>query len=77
MMNGALELFDAWPIGDIALCGKASTDNKVFALRAPTIGSFYVPSTFFGVELGFCDDGLKCCTFFDVDDFVAGVEVVP
>ena len=75
-MENAFELVDAWPVGHIALCCEASADDEVLRFGVSTICSLDVPASLIGLELSFGDNTLEGCIFLEVEDLVAGVEIV-
>lgn len=75
-MADALEIVDANEfVGNIAFGSKPSSDNEIFGLGSTSIGSLDVPAAFVSVELGFDDNTIERRMTFDVQDFVAVIEI--
>ena len=75
-MENAFEFVNAWPVGHIALSCEASADDEVLRFGVSTICSLDVPASLIGLELSFGDNTLEGCIFLEVEDLVAGVEIV-
>ena len=76
VMENTFELVDAWPVGHIALRCEASADNEVLRFGIAIICSLDVPASLIGLELSFGDNTFESCIFLEVEDLVAGVEIV-
>ena len=76
MMHRALETVNARPVGDVTLGRKAGADDQVLRFGCAAVCGLYMPASLVSGELGLSNDALKSGVGFDVENFVAGVEVI-
>lgn len=77
-MHDALEVINSDKlVRDVALCGEASGDYKVFGFGNTAVGGLDSPLALVGVELGVDYDTVEGGFLLDAEDLVAVVKVGP